>query len=596
MTVYCTLTNDMYRYSYGNFNPWQVPFVPGEDVSGGASSRKEGSLCCGRNDWAAAQLLIYCEEDTMICLDGTPGLYEAGPVPALRVEVVFPDCPELTVSVSLVELVQDDDGNYKSEVLLRTRQKYQEKRKVQPVWIELGTGEDAVPGCYEGEVCVYRSSVFGDEEQAAGLPFRLEILPVRVPSLWEGGFRLDLWQHHTSIARTYEVALWSEAHFALMDQALGTLEELGQKSITVIVSDAPWSGQWSAYYRTNPSNCFEYNMVGVTRKKDGTWKYDFSVMNRYIRLCLAHHISGEIEIFGLLGIWTMEDAGFGRALEDGDDAIRIRYYDEAGKVWRYMRRQEEADAYIRAIDQNLCENGWQDMARIACDEPGDSGSFGKIIRRMKELMPHIRMKVTFCKMDVLQEDYPEISDYVINLPLILEDKDRIAGLREKKDVTVSYYTAIEPAHPNSFLNCHPAEIRFLPWLSGLLGMDGFLRWAVWLWPNEPFSYESYHYQKFRSGGTHFLYPGKDGVPLYSIRYKQLKRGIRDMLILSAYEEKTGDKDRVRQAMERIMKVAAPEGMRACFRREAGEIISLDWKDYEEISNGFLKMLVWEDKG
>mgnify|MGYP000908464971 FL=1 len=123
-----------------------------------------------------------------------------------------------------------------------------------------------------------------------------------------------------------------------------------------------------------------------------------------------------------------------------------------------------------------------------------------------------------------------------------------------------------------------------------MNMDGFLRWAIWLWPNDPFNYESYHYQKFRAGGTHFVYPGKNGKPLYSLRYKNLKKGIRDYMIFKAYVEKTGDKEAVYEAIKGIMKVDHLEQMKGAYRRENHEVLSLNYWDYEERVNNFLKAL------
>ncbi len=249
----------------------------------------------------------------------------------------------------------------------------------------------------------------------------------------------------------------------------------------------------------------------------------------------------------------------------------------------------------------------------------------------------MKFKVTICSLQVVLEDFEGIDDYVINLPLILSEEERIKEMRKHNDSTMSYYVAIDPKTPNTFLSCHLAESRVLPWLSYYMNMDGFLRWAIWLWPNAPFNYESYHYQKFRAGGTHFVYPGKNGKPLYSLRYKNLKKGIRDYMIFKAYVEKTGDKEAVYEAIKGvypgkngkplyslryknlkkgirdymifkayvektgdkeavyeaikgIMKVDHLEQMKGAYRRENHEVLSLNYWDYEERVNNFLKAL------
>lgn len=580
MKLYCTLVSETYKYSYGNYNPWEVPF----------KERESMKLTCARNDSAAAQLLLYSEEEMMVTVDKAPALYETYPVKTVRVETSFEGLTGHEVTMNLVGLVRDDDGNYKSEVILGEQRRFNEKLKVQPVWIEVKTSEETKPGEYTGKVKVYYSDLFGDEVLHKEISIQLEVMPALLKPLHEGDFYLDLWQHHTSIARTYEVALWSEEHFRLLEEHLKVLKELGQKAITVIVSEAPWSGQWSSYYRTNASDYFEYNMVSIKRTLDGEWQYDFTAMNRYINLCLSYGINKEIEIFGLLGIWTMADAGYGKVIEDSEDAIRVRYLDEATGTYKYIRHKADLEEYIRAIDQNIADNGWQGLAKIVCDEPGDINLFKNTLGALSKLTPHMKFKVTICSLQVVLEDFEGIDDYVINLPLILSEEERIKEIREQKDSTMSYYVAIDPKTPNTFLSCHLAESRVLPWLSYYMNMDGFLRWAIWLWPNDPFNYESYHYQKFRAGGTHFVYPGKNGKPLYSLRYKNLKKGIRDYMIFKAYVEKTGDKEAVYEAIKGIMKVDHLEQMKGAYRRENHEVLSLNYWDYEERVNHFLKAL------
>ncbi|MGL4736079.1 MAG: DUF4091 domain-containing protein [Cellulosilyticaceae bacterium] len=580
MNLYCGLANEMFKYHYGNFNPWTVPFVQNE----------HNQFTCAQNDSIVTQLLLYSQEELMVTLDHSPAFYEAYPVHTVRIEVDFDCIPASHVDTHLVELVRDDDGNYKSEVLLSQQRKYNERLKVQPIWIEVHTSPSTPAGSYEGKVRVYHSRLLEDEVLFKELTVTVEVLPIALKSLDQGDFYLDLWQHHTSLARTYEVPLWSDAHFDVMASHLKVLQELGQKAITVIVSDAPWSGQWSTYYRTNPSDYFEYNMISVRKDATGNWHYDFEAMNRYIRLCLAHNIDQEIEIFGLLGIWTMADAGFGAVITDSQDAVRIRYRDEATGTYQYIRSRKDLEGYIRALDENIAINGWAHLAKIVCDEPHDTQAFQETLSTLKTLTPHIQFKVTICSLKVLQANFEGVNDYVVNLPLILSDEERIRQIRQEQDCTMSYYVAIDPKTPNTFLRCHLAESRILPWLSLYMNMDGFLRWAIWLWPNDPYNYDSYHYQKFQAGGTHFVYPSKTGTPLYSLRYKNLKRGIRDYMIFKMYIARTGDQEGVIDAIQSILKVATLEQMQGSHRRNADEIMSLNFRDYDQISVDFLRKL------
>ena len=573
MEIACTLTGNMYRYSFGNYNPWTLPFEPGQSVE----------MTAGQNDRASFQILLYHGEDMMTALDENPALHPVWPLPVFRVLCSLPEESGINVSLSLVEDVRDDDGNYKGEILSSCRMKYQERLRVQQIWAELEIPEDTAPGLYRGEIKIYECRMFGDERLCALLPFSVEVLPVRLPALRDAGFGLDLWQHHTSLARTYEAPLWGEEHFALMERYAERLARLGQAAVTIVASEAPWSGQWSAWYRTNPSDVFEYNMIRIKKDKNGRFSYDFSVMDCYIRMCMAHGINREIEIFGLAGVWTMPDAGFDRVTGDGEEAIRVRYMDEESGCLRYMRKRAEVEAYLTALDAELVKNGWAHIARAAVDEPADSDAFRRTLEWLGQCMPHVKFKVTICSSRVLRDDYDRITDCVVNLPLLFGEKELVKKLKEKYHL--SFYTAMEPPHPNSFLSCRLCEVRFLPWLSLILGMDGFLRWAAWLFPNNPFDWESYHYQKFRAGGMQFLYPGKDGRPLESLRFKQLEQGIRDSMILREYEKKTGKKSA--EEAGRILKLPAGQ-IGGC--RDASEFMETAQESFDGIIKEALYVL------
>ena len=63
----------------------------------------------------------------------------------------------------------------------------------------------------------------------------------------------------------------------------------GQKSITAFIIDQPW-GPDHVYYR-DPS------LIEWTRKKDGTWAYDYSEFDKYIEFVMSCVISNRINCY-----------------------------------------------------------------------------------------------------------------------------------------------------------------------------------------------------------------------------------------------------------------------------------------------------------
>lgn len=69
-----------------------------------------------------------------------------------------------------------------------------------------------------------------------------------------------------------------------------------------------------------------------------------------------------------------------------------------------------------------------------------------------------------------------------------------------------------------------------------MNFDGFLRWNYTAWPEKPREKMSYMFPPLRAGDTNFVYPAKDGRPLLTLRYKNLKRGIEDFELIQLLKQ------------------------------------------------------------
>ena len=141
---------------------------------------------------------------------------------------------------------------------------------VQPIWVTVEVPRDAVPGEYTGTLTV----------AAAG------VAPVRVPvHLSVGAFRLpppsafhtvvDFMQSPESVALQYEVPIYGERHFKLLEESLKRLGEVGN-----------WTVYLPLICHTNQGN--EQAMVRWIKNPDGSYRHDFSVMERYLDLAEKH--------------------------------------------------------------------------------------------------------------------------------------------------------------------------------------------------------------------------------------------------------------------------------------------------------------------
>lgn len=570
MTIALGLEQDSYKYVFGVYHKFAAPF----------DENKRISLVSGKNDRAAVQLLLYAEEEMLVCVDEDAAFYERGPIDVFRVSVEAPGLQRGRIQASLVGLVEDDDRQLKSDMILRQSSIYVEKRRAQPVWIEVEIDGDAEPGVYAPRITVYKHRMFEDETVVRTLTFELKVLDVSLRSPADYDFYLDLWQHNSNIARKYDAALWSEQHFAILEPYVASLAALGQKAISVVVSEIPWSGQASCYDRIDPSNLFEYSIVQATRRADGEWTYDFGALNRYVELCMKHGIREEIEVFGLLNIWVLEDAGFGGVIEDHGDAVRIRYYDEGSRTYRYIRERSQLEFYVAALERNFIDNGWIDKVRILADEPADLEKFRGRLQALRAMAPSFRYKVAINHAEFMEEE--GLLDHVPGLDCVAVEYEQMMRLKEGQDGKTLYYVACDIKYPNTFIASHLLESRAIPWIAWRFKLDGFLRWNYTAWPNDPLNRISYHHPFFPAGDTNFVYPGRDGLPMLSLRYKLLQKGIRDCEIFSAYVAQGGDRETLAQRMRRVFLWEDQRELHRDSRRNKEELFSFDDRDYDGI--------------
>ena len=62
---------------------------------------------------------------------------------------------------------------------------------------------------------------------------------------------------------------WSDAHFTVLENYAKSLGELGQKAVTLVVSDVPWAGQDCRDEYRMAANLFEYSIIPVTKTSAG---------------------------------------------------------------------------------------------------------------------------------------------------------------------------------------------------------------------------------------------------------------------------------------------------------------------------------------
>jgi hypothetical protein len=498
------------------------------------------SLIAARNETVGFQVLVRSDAEFTLTLNRANWIAPLGHCPRLRLEVSFPGLPEGAIEAFPVGYLEDDDRRWRAEYFDHADHVSVPAGRPQAVYVRINIPRGIKPGNYEGQVKAYTQYGFEDEKPAWTGSVALEMADVTLPDPKEWDFHLDLWQHATSVALHHHTPLWSDAHFEILERYFASLAKLGQKAVTVIATEMPWSGQKcfrDAYY---PSYIYEHAIVEVHRDKQSQLRLNTDKLERLLQLAARYGLDREIEVFGLLNIWVDEEYGFGKVIADAPDSIRVRCYDERSGAITYLRTAAELHTFIRLLADYFKRTGRIERVRIAADEPADVPLFTERLRFIKAAAPEFLFKVAINHFEFMAEADPELVDWVPNLTNACRDPQLTARLTEelhRKGGKMCWYICCGPAFPNTFLRSPLVEGRLLGWMTYRLRLDGFLRWAFCLWPAKPYERLSWRAPFWNAGDMNFVLPGADGYPVETLRYEALRVGIQEYALLKLAEKR-----------------------------------------------------------
>lgn len=418
---------------------------------------------------------------------------------------------EESISVSVVRYILTDEfpgGNdrkdkskfpvrLKPDLLSHTNSFSLDSPGTRPIWISVDIPSDTPAGIYKGTVSVH--SVSGIVNHTVTLEVQNSILPP--PSDW--AFHLDLWQNPYAVARFHRVKLWSKEHLNLLQPLLKKLAGAGQKCITTTLIDKPWGDG------TGSGPCFDSygTMINWTRKKNGTWAYDYTVFDRYVSLAMECGINGQINCYSMVPI-SNKFTWFDEATSEAIVKEAFPGTEEYENIWRN---------FLTDFKRHLKDKGWLEKTAIALDEREEE--------EMKKMFSFLKQTAPELKIAMAGFYYKEINSSIYDFSSNWRHTGIISGniieSRRKAGMKTTYYVACMIPKPNNFTFSNPAESCYEAWFASAMGFDGFLRWAYNSWPENPML--DSRYTRWPSGDTFLVYP----EALSSIRFERLREGIQD---------------------------------------------------------------------
>jgi hypothetical protein len=391
---------------------------------------------------------------------------------------------------------------------------------VQPIWLSIQVPGNVSPGKYTGSIIINAN---GKNELKISVLVQDHQLPP--PAQWK--YDLDFWQYPAPIARIHNVKLWSDEHFEIMKPYFTILANAGQKVITANIIEQPWG--LDHVHFDDPS------LIKWIKKADGTWKYDFTIFDRYIPFMMSCGITQRINCYTMI-TWDLSFIYYDEASGENASVTLTPGSDEYYQFWNGM---------LTEFTKHLKQKGWFKITAIAMDE--------RPVESMQVVIDILRKIDPEWKIALAGDTYhPEIEQYIYDycLASYLKFDDAVMARRKAEGKPTTYYTACVEEYPNGYTSSPPAENTFLGWHAAAKGYTGYLFWAYNTWVKDPL--RDTRWKRYPAGELFEFYPG----PRTSIRFEKLIEGIQDfekIRILREQFEKNGNEKGL-QAIEEALSI------------------------------------------
>jgi hypothetical protein len=366
-------------------------------------------------------------------------------------------------------------------------------QETRPVWITIDVPSNAAAASYKSTITV---NVEGQKSKKFELDLKVidKVLPP--PGDWK--FHLDLWQNPYAVARFHNVEAWSPEHWDLLKPLMKRLADAGQKVITVSLNKRPWGGQTFDQFEA---------MVGWKKKADGTWQYDFTIFDNWVRFMMDLGVKKQISCYSMVP-WGNEFYYFDEA-ENKEIKIKAapgtKDYEE---LWI---------PFLTEFKKHLAEKGWNGITRIAMDERGPE-EMKAMLKLLNKYAPEFG--VSFADNHKSYKLYPdELKDMSVAFGHPVDHEDLVK--RRANGYISTHYVCCSDGFPNTFTFSPPAEGVFIGWYTIAADFDGFLRWSYNSWVENPL--QDSRFRAWPAGDTYIVYPDNRS----SIRFETLRDGIED---------------------------------------------------------------------
>ncbi len=415
--------------------------------------------------------------------------------------------------------------------------------RLRTVWVDIDA-KDLEDGRHD---LVFKLSRDGD---SCELPFTLTVIPTELP---EVDFPVTQWVHYDCLAQYYNVPVFSERHWEIIENFVKTYVKCGNNMLLTPVFTPPLDTYVGGERPT-------VQLVGVNVDPDGNYSFDFSLLTRFMDMADRNSVK-YFEISHLFTQWGAKHAP--KIMANTPDGYRRIF------GWETEASGEEYTRFLRAFITELLNflKARGDDKRCVyhiSDEP-----------KIEVLEDYTKSKNTIAD---LLEDYvimdalSNIDFYrngVVNNPIPATnhaDPFIKAYEEEGKSGLWVYYCCTQSTNvSNRFFASPGARTRYIGVQFYRYNIGGFLQWGYNYFNNQ-YSYDTVNpiadttgNYFVPSGDTCSVYPAQDGTALESMRILQFREGLDDMRTLYLAESLVG-REKVLETIEPIVRESTGENI------------------------------------
>ena len=371
----------------------------------------------------------------------------------------------------------------------------------------------------------------------------LTVIPASLP---EVDFPVTQWFHYDCLASYYNVPVFSERHWEIVENFIKTFVKCGNNTLLTPVF-TPALDTYVGGERPT------VQLVGVTRDTEGKYTFDFSLLTRFMDM--ADRLG--VKYFEIAHFFTQWGAGHAPKVmattENGYERIFGWDTDATG---------EEYTAFIRQFITELL-----DFLKARGDDKrcffhiSDEPQLDHLDQYMKSKNSVVDLLEGYVIMDALSNvDF--YREGIIKNPIPCNnhiDPFLEAYAEEGREGLWTYYCCGQNKHVSNRFFGHPgARTRYLGVQFYRFKIGGFLQWGYNFYYNQgshdainPYVDSTGNYF-VPSGDTYSVYPAADGTALESMRILHFREGLDDMRALYLAESLVG-REKVLETIEPLVK-------------------------------------------